>query len=869
MFIKRVIVLSLVGLAFSTNAYAISAKEALKQALNEKTSINKRFDGGNTALHISARQGNRKILTQLLESGADISVKNENGKKAIDLARANNHIECAAIISNYTLFGKNYKALLPQVSAGTAATAATAAAAGGGTSILTVAGGIAAAGGAVALAGGGSGSNGTGGAPEEEGTNPTEPSNPNFEFTGTEYQNSTGLAQINAASAYAAGFTGEGIKIAVIDTGVDALHTDLNDNLVGGEVGIEDTHGTHVAGIIAAEKDGNGIHGVAYNAEIISQQVIGTTTENTIAGGIIDAVDSGAEILNNSWSATMGGMDIPVVGNEGGGRFVNGGTGANAQWLESNFGAEVEAFKYAAENDVISVFAAGNSSLSTSGVFAGLPLHFEELEGSFVSVIALDANNEVASFSNRCGQARNWCLAAPGVQIASTVTGGQYAEFSGTSMAAPYVSGSLALLLEAFPEISNKDALSILFETATDLGQIGVDYIYGHGLVNLDAAFNPVGATSFTTSSGTNVSTSGTVISIPSAFGGAGISAANATILDSYNREFNVSLNDYVKPTKTLYLSDISSRFAENELNEANLDNGLSLAFGEREIEVDADQESSEDGKYFRISYAGKNGSYSLSKDINMNNVLGFAEENAREMNIMEGVGLDNTYLNLFAENNMAVASSLNIGAAALSFAGIKSEQDGFDASGFVSGINGGFGKLKLAGSIGLIEEQGGLLGFSGTGAFDLEGESQTSFASLTGVYSFNSALSFYAKYELGLTKGSNIENGIVSNVSDIYSDSFAFGATYAVDRLSKLGASISQPMRARSGEVQFNFGDGNVSNADISASVREIDFSMFYDTHVNGLGRFSAAALYRVNPDHDETADDELILLGKYKAEF
>ena len=144
-------------------------------------------------------------------------------------------------------------------------------------------------------------------------------------------------------------------------------------------------------------------------------------------------------------------------------------------------------------------------TLNRPHAYALLPLHEESLADKWLAVVATDDNNIIASFSNGCGVAKYWCLAAPGVGIWSAVSyneNGSYSapnittaigQYNGTSMSAPHVSGALALLLSRLPHIPMPVLKAILLATATDLGEPGVDDVYGHGLVNIAAAITVQG----------------------------------------------------------------------------------------------------------------------------------------------------------------------------------------------------------------------------------------------------------------------------------------------------------------------------------------------------------------------------------------
>ena len=128
-----------------------------------------------------------------------------------------------------------------------------------------------------------------------------------------------------------------------------------------------------------------------------------------------------------------------------------------------------------------------------------------ENEYMWLVVVATDDNDTITHFSNACGVAKSYCLAAPGEDIFATngLNSPAYQTLDGTSMAAPHVTGAIAILADMYPNLVNtpENITQILLETATDLGATGVDDIYGHGLLNLQAATGPLGDITITDSS--------------------------------------------------------------------------------------------------------------------------------------------------------------------------------------------------------------------------------------------------------------------------------------------------------------------------------------------------------------------------------
>lgn len=361
--------------------------------------------------------------------------------------------------------------------------------------------------------------------------------------------------------------TGSGVLIAILDTGVDLDHPEFtgrisaNATCFGGDVvcdgaaGLGDDdhgHGTHVAGIAAAADDGFGNTGVAPEADLLPVKVLGASgggSYSAVAQGIAFAASEGAQVINMSL---------------GGPRPSN----------TTEYNALVSALSTAADTSVI-VVAAGNDGAGKlpwyPAAFATLP----DIAGSMIIAgSASPAGTKLSRFSqspvNQPGsgctgtRAARVCfmdvfLLAPGQNILSTVPGGGYETMTGTSMAAPYISGAAALVWSAAPYLTPQDVTSILFESAIDLGKPGKDPIYGRGLVNPAGAIGPLGSMSVATSGGTPSSSSGTgnvqlsQLSGVLAAGLRGSSAASDLVFfDSYGRDYRVDL------TKSIASSAVS-----------------------------------------------------------------------------------------------------------------------------------------------------------------------------------------------------------------------------------------------------------------------------------------------------------------------
>jgi subtilisin family serine protease len=295
--------------------------------------------------------------------------------------------------------------------------------------------------------------------------------------------NNWGNDLVNAPESWARGYTGQGVVVAVVDTGVDYNHVDLNDNIwvntreIAGN-GIDDdgngyiddvrgwdfvdrdntpldggSHGTHVAGTIAAENNGLGVTGVAYNARIMAVRVLGPNggTYQDVASGIRYAANNGANVINLS--------------------------------LGGGYSADIEsAIQYASSRGSIVVMAAGNDGLSQPGNPARIATQYG------LSVGAVDINRNIASFSNRAGSdSALQHIVAPGVNVYSTTPGNTYRFLNGTSMATPHVAGVIALMLSANRSLTPTQVRSIVTSSASRLsqsstGSLGVNTVTGSNI---------------------------------------------------------------------------------------------------------------------------------------------------------------------------------------------------------------------------------------------------------------------------------------------------------------------------------------------------------------------------------------------------
>jgi subtilisin family serine protease len=284
-----------------------------------------------------------------------------------------------------------------------------------------------------------------------------------------ELDNTWGVKRIQVGAVHP-DYMGTNVKVAVIDSGIDYMHSDLETNYAGGwnyvdgnDDPMDDNgHGTHVAGTVAALRNSVGVVGAAPEAALYALKVLGADgggSYDDVIAALQWAVENDIQVTNNSY-----------------------GSSGDPGTLVKN------AFDNAYTAGILNVCAAGNSG-NPAG--RGDNIIYPARYDSCIAVAASDSKDKRASFSSTGPDVE---LIAPGVSINSTVPGGGYAAWSGTSMASPHVAGVAALAWAANPSLTNQELRAILQETAEELG-LSANH-QGYGLVRADLAVAAVGEVS-------------------------------------------------------------------------------------------------------------------------------------------------------------------------------------------------------------------------------------------------------------------------------------------------------------------------------------------------------------------------------------
>ncbi len=332
-----------------------------------------------------------------------------------------------------------------------------------------------------------------------------------------------GVDRIDAEVVHAAGNKGAGIKVAILDTGIDLDHPDLNivqsvKFAPGRDADDRYGHGTHVAGIVAALDNDYGVIGVAPEAWLYNVKVLGDQGQgrlSNIVKGIEWSVDNGMQVMNMSY----------------GGGYSR---------------SEDTALQAAYDAGIVLVSSAGNSGDTDPDDDVGYPAKYD----SVIAVAATDNTDTRASWSSD-GPAVE--LAAPGVSIPSTYKGGGYASLSGTSMASPHVAGIAALILDENPTWTPAQVRAQLQATAKDLGATGKDNLFGYGLVDAENAV--LGTTSGNNFAIDTGSIGGTVTDGTAAIANATVVVEGTTLSDTTAADGTYTIADVPVGTYTVTAS--------------------------------------------------------------------------------------------------------------------------------------------------------------------------------------------------------------------------------------------------------------------------------------------------------------------------
>lgn len=677
---------------------------------------------------------------------------------------------------------------------------------------------------------------------------------------------SAGADQVGAFTSRAWAARGTGVTIAVVDSGVRADHNEFTGALVGGYnaftgatglSAVNDTlgHGTHVASLAAARANGKGMVGVASNASIMPVKVFegSSTSDAVIATGIRYATSKGAFVINMS----LGGSQSTAIRN---------------------------ALQGAVTGGQVIVVAAGNEGAANPSWPAR---HASEAwaNGQIIAVGAVDAKNQIASFSNRAGDAKNFYLVAPGVSLIGAYPSSPttYAMMSGTSMAAPLVAGAAAVVKSAWPYLTAKNVASVLLLTATDLGVKGVDDVYGRGLLNLDRAMQPVGSVTTVGATGSKplalaTTTSSVTVGAMSAAQRSG--ALTGAVFDSLGRDFGYDFGRAQLAARTDTLGLLSSSMDRRiaSVSKTDRSGGVALlGFAPDAQDERLDQMSLAYLQADGSGWAATKGAASPLLDALAAPLTGLAPAPA-DFASARSI-LDRTASSVAFRTGLGEGDFLTFGLShqvAESFGEtlLAARREIADATSIQIGAQRQLDRVALSLDLSVLNEAGSRLGEASGSMFAVSGNARTVSAQIGAALALTDRLTLGMQAVAAQTAAQNGGDiGLVTRMSDTsslgYALTLAAADTFAPgDRMS---LAVGQPMMSRAGSMDLQLATGAdlstgapvLANRRVSLATDnpETRVELGYARQVGSM-RFAVSAMSRFDADGEPGRNIEALMV-------
>ena len=654
--------------------------------------------------------------------------------------------------------------------------------------------------------------------------------------------------------------------------------------------GENDGHGTFVSSIIAADWKGPVMHGVAQNAKIIP---IKYDLMSDLDAPLISAAQAGAKVINMSLGTSAVLINASVFAPDANGKYNELALMAGLDVLEGSLSG---AHYLSQKQSTAWVIAAGNEGQSQPNVQSGMGLlgdidktlqlsdgsthTFKELFGNLkdlmVVSVAVDADNKIAYFSNRCGVAKDYCIAAPGVGIAGYMDASSTSyEGDGTSFSAPVVSGALAFLMGAYPNMTVAQTIDLIFETATDLGDKGVDDIYGHGLLNLDAATAPQGEMTVSTAgtiNGDSADLSKTHLKMPRIMQNVMAQMpAKFAAFDKYQRSFSMPISSIVSvnetdgqnfqnslhrfmqfdSVKTIGNADTPMRFSFSTATNAESEMGV----GSMDVSWNLNNTS------VRFYYM-EDGSYGMGDYVDRTSVNPF-------MAVDNAYGFENAY-------RLSDKYALSFGMVSGDNALFKTNEDDMENADRLSVFQGGAtytpnDKVSFGLVGGVMAEENAFMGLRGNGGFDME-NTKTYYTGVTVQLKPIQNLALTGSYYYGMTPSSHLN--AFMDTGKLYSDALSFDARYHFGDTEYVGMLLSSPLRVRSGYANLTLPTGRDYYSDtvynetyrlkMAPEAREWDTGIYGQFNLAENIRAKMQGMIRFNPEHQaDVKPDYQVMFG------
>ena len=812
------------------------------------------------------------------------------------------------------------------------------------------------------------------------------------EYAGhEEFRNQYGLARVKAHYAYARGATGEGVTLGIVDTGVDPGHPRFEGKLEASYVGDYDPdfssceevapdgtclsglgHGTLVAGIMAAARrptpdadaaSGSDIHGVAFNAKIISVGVGARDLEEVIDEIVADYPENPTpEQIAELQSRILGieamlerelerDTGMAFAGLNGRVTAVNASFGLpgnienfDAQELRDRFPNVIETMAQtdtAAGERAVYVWAAGNAhgetgpdgspvSASSVEIMAGLPVRIPELRGHSLAVVATTPRGTIADFSNRCGIAKEFCLAAPGVNITSTAPGFYCqtgtsqcfitVEEAGTSSAAPFVTGGIGLLAQHFrDQLGNDEIVERILATADKTGVYADTDVYGQGFLDLDAATRPVGEQRMLTGGslfGSSAPEARSALYLGPAFGDSlvrGLASAQVASFDELDAPFFRRLGDYLRPAgfsgSSLYQLlralgrdprgtpwEVDGHGLQVRLDVVRTAYGAAVSDGPGSAATEHALGGAGAGRIGELGSPAELASLSVTHDFAGGQLaLGYRSRLASQFGLGAGELASGTFTDAAAFANpflgfardgasLGLASSLGTGSLrTVAFAAAAQQRGRHDERS--DGITGALTEYRFGGladsgfslQTGWMSEENGAVGSRPDGAFGAF-DTGTILTEVSASHRLSGSWSVLGSAHVGAHRTDSRRQGMVRGLSGLWSSAFAAGAIGrdVVRSGDRLAFRLSQPLRVEAGRARLRWVSGRsrggqvqLEQADLSLepSGRQLDLEAVYSRPWAG-GRAHMAAIASHDAGHAE-GEQKVSILARYSRRF
>jgi subtilisin family serine protease len=707
-------------------------------------------------------------------------------------------------------------------------------------------------------------------------------------FNTPEFKTNYGLLSINAHTAYAQGVSGDGITVAVIDDGIDIDHPDLVGNISPLSIDIrtglfahldtQETHGTQIAGIIAAERNNSGSHGVAYDAEILMIRALdqdGSVAD--VVAGVDYARENGAHILNLSLTSQI----LPVELRQALDRAVDAG-----MLIVLSAGNNLNTNPAIGELDAISTYAT-----------------FDSANGHAIAVGAIDKNNNLFFLSNRPGtEGANVYILAPGVDIISTTVGGGLYQLdpnpnafgvdldaSGTSFAAPHVAGAAAVLWQMFPNLNAQEVIELLLTTSVDVGAPGVDSISGHGIINLGAAVQPQGELSIaldTNSFGRKIPLANSRLHAGAAFGDA-VALTDAFdggfVQDRYRRAYPIDFRALTSSAdgnlniEGLHRELRSTRIPLQDRTNLSVSVPVNNKFNHPNSYNWIDSLTAASNPFY-VPINDDELAYAWHTVIPGGTALTFTKGYGSSDWIAARLGLPSyrlrqagtTFISMdgftSGGKQFTIEKNLSLGVnASFHYADTDKAHPLKDEGNRVSRVEVGLKfalsqNTRVAVTAGQMLENKAVLGLAGTGAFDGVDNSMTRYVR-AGVVGHWQGWKPYATAQVGMTDVSAGFDSVIKIPSNLWTTSFGIGAeTQGVFQNSDtFSVSASQPIRVERGYAILDLATSIDANDNLSRRRRELNFTptgrqvdlnVYYTLPLGGL-EIVMEYLWRHQPVH------------------